>query len=274
MLPRFDFEFVEEPTSYHPGSFDVPFSLQRAFFAHRLLRMHFSQQMSLPDVKYQRVHTSEEDPPASVKGEALTVELSNNPYARRSSLGTVILCAVTAALAVSLTVVSTLYIQDIRHNNPAPLPLLTCGNTIHEARQAGCPFDRLTKAWLPAECSRKYEEEFLEYPASRLNMTDGWKYYEDTPDRAEVTDEDMALYAETRPMGDMSWVSTTRMHLAHCAFVLMRRANADETGVRLDKTSDFASHAKHCLSMLLASAMKAPDIDIVQSEGQVGFGAC
>lgn len=230
--------------------------------------------MSLPDVKYRRVHTSEEEPPAYVKGEALTAEPSNNPFTGRSSWGTVIICAIAMTLAVSLTIVSTLYIQEIQYDTSAPLPLLTCGTTIYEARQAGCSFDRLTKAWLPAECSRKYEKEFLEYPVSKLNMTAGWTYYEDTPDRPEVTDEDMALYAETRPMGDMSWVSTTRMHLAHCAFVLMRRADADETGVRLDKTSEFASHAKHCLSMLLTSAMKAPDIDIVQSEGQVGFGAC
>lgn len=238
--------------------------------------MHFFRQMSLLDVKYERVHTSDEDPLSygKGKGEAPTTDLLNNHFLGRSSWGIAILCVVTTTLAVSLTIVSTLYIQEIQYDTSAPVPLLTCGTTIHEAKQAGCSFDRLTKAWLPAECSRKYEEEFVEYPASRLNMTDGWRYYEDTPGRPEVTDEDMALYAETRPMGDMTWVSTTRMHLAHCAFVLMRRADADETGVRLDKTSEFASHAKHCLSMLLTSAMKAPDIDIVQSEGQVGFGAC
>lgn len=236
--------------------------------------MHLFRQMSLPYVKYQRIHSSEDGPPAYVKEDAIPIEQLENSLSRRAIWRTATLYVVITALAVSLTIMSTLYIQQIRHNKPVPLPLLTCGTTIDEAKRAGCSFDRLTKAWLPAECSRKYETDFLDYPTTRLNMTVGWQYYEDTADRPEISDEDMALYAETRPMGGMSWVSTTRMHLAHCAFVLMRRADADETEARLDKTSEFASHAKHCLSMLLSSAMKAPDIDHVQSEGQVGFGAC
>lgn len=178
---------------------------------------------------------------------------------------------IITALAVSLTTISTLYIR-LQHKH-AVLPLLTCGTSVAEAEQAGCSFDRLTKAWLPAECSRKYEREFLEYPAAQLNMSQ-WRYYEDASAQVEITDAEMAIYAETKASGEMSWVSTTRMHLAHCAFVMMRRADAYDTGKRMDHTTEFATHAKHCLSMLLHAAMKAPDIDIVQSKGEVGFGAC
>ncbi|KAI0107897.1 hypothetical protein GGR51DRAFT_548347 [Nemania sp. FL0031] len=145
----------------------------------------------------------------------------------------------------------------------------------HESKNAGCTFDRLTKAWLPAQCPRYYEEEYIQFPAT-LNLTNitGWHYWEDHATTKEITDEEMAFFAETRPVGDMSWVSTNRMHLAHCAFVLMRRADAEEAGERMDATSEYIPHMKHCLQMLLNAAMKAPGIDKPLAEGQVGFGAC
>ncbi|KAH7323277.1 hypothetical protein B0I35DRAFT_510442 [Stachybotrys elegans] len=141
-----------------------------------------------------------------------------------------------------------------------------------EAQDRNCSFDRLTKAWLPAECPRYYETEFLQLPTA-INIS-SWQYWEDFAATKEVTDAEMAIFAETKPQHAQTWVSTTRMHLAHCVYVLMRQADAYAAGERLDWTSKDVPHAKHCLQMLLDTAMTAPDIDTAIARGEVGFGAC
>lgn len=239
--------------------------------------MHFFDQFSLPYPKYQRLTPLEEDSTCDKDEDVMHARRLGERYGRQPRWrATAAVYAVMAALVTYLTIISTLYIQHMQQQeNYSPRPLLTCGTTVHEAMNAGCTFDRLTKAWLPAACSRKYEDEFLDYPVTQLNMTTPWQYYEDTSSaRVEITDYDMALYAETRPAGAMSWASTPRMHLAHCAFVLMRRVDAEETGARVDKTTAFAPHMKHCLTNLLRAAMDSPHIDKVIATGQAGFGAC
>ncbi|KAI0104299.1 hypothetical protein GGR51DRAFT_522264 [Nemania sp. FL0031] len=151
-------------------------------------------------------------------------------------------------------------------------PLYTCGNSIEQANQKGCSFDVLTKTWLPAACSRHYEHEFADFPAT-LNMTE-WKYWTDLTTEEEITDEDMAVFAETKPRGQVSWVSTMRMHLAHCAFGLMRRSAALDAGERLDLATAPLDHTQHCIELLLEAAMRAPGIDESMAQGKVIFGAC
>ncbi|KAI1355532.1 hypothetical protein F5Y01DRAFT_310973 [Xylaria sp. FL0043] len=183
---------------------------------------------------------------------------------------TIIVSIIILVLTVSLIIVSTLYINLLRQH--APRPLLTCGKSIEEAREAGCSFDRLTKTWLPSTCSRDYEEQFLQYP-STLNISE-WKYWSDLSAAQEITDDDMAVFAETKSRVAASWVSTMRMHLAHCAFGLMRRSDMLETGDRIDLALAPLDHAHHCIRMLLDTAMRAPGIDAPIAQGGVIFGAC
>lgn len=183
----------------------------------------------------------------------------------------VIVTIIIAVLAVSLITVSTLYVRLLHQN--APRPLLTCGKSIKEAKQAGCSFDRLTKTWLPAACPRRYEEQFVQYPSMRLNMTE-WKYWTDLNTTEEITDDDMALFAETKHRGEVSWVSTLRMHIAHCAFGLMRRSDLTDAGERIDLATAPLDHTHHCIEMLLDAAMRAPGIDVPLAQGKVIFGAC
>ncbi|KAI1114941.1 hypothetical protein F5Y14DRAFT_461041 [Nemania sp. NC0429] len=235
--------------------------------------MNLFEKIRIPQARYQSVHLSEEESLTEDDHEYLLQKHILRASLNRPKWRSIIIYTAIAALAVSFITISTLYLQLLHQH--APRPQLLCGTSIAEAREAGCTFDRLTKAWLPAECPRYYEEEYLRYP-STLNMTNltSWHYWEDRATTKEITDQEMAVFAETRPLHDMSWVSTNRMHLAHCAFVLMRRADAEEAGERMDATTEYIPHMKHCLQMLLDAAMKAPGIDRPLAEGQVGFGAC
>ncbi|KAI0192335.1 hypothetical protein EV127DRAFT_468917 [Xylaria flabelliformis] len=220
-------------------------------------------------MKYHRLRLSEE------KEEKLCAD--NNEYDEEQSKGLVsrtiiVRVAILAiiALAVSLITVSTLYIQLLRQH--APRPLLTCGESVEEAQQAGCSFDRLTKTWLPAACPRRYEEQFVQYP-SKLNMSE-WRYWTDLSATEEITDDDMALLAETKARSTASWVSTLRMHIAHCAFGLMRRSDLSDAGERIDLATAPLDHTHHCIELLLEAAMRAPGIDVPLAQGSVIFGAC
>ncbi|TRX92274.1 hypothetical protein FHL15_006889 [Xylaria flabelliformis] len=220
-------------------------------------------------MRYHRLRLSEE------KEEKLCAE--NDEYAGEQSKGlasrtNIVRVAILAiiALAVSLITVSTLYIQLLRQH--APRPLLTCGESVEEAQQAGCSFDRLTKTWLPAACPRHYEEQFVQYP-SKLNISE-WKYWTDLSATEEITDDDMALLAETKARSTASWVSTLRMHIAHCAFGLMRRSDLSDAGERIDLATAPLDHTHHCIELLLEAAMLAPGIDAPLAQGSVIFGAC
>ncbi|KAH8157228.1 hypothetical protein CIB48_g11020 [Xylaria polymorpha] len=225
--------------------------------------MGFPVYLRMPQIKYHRLRPSEE--------KSCT---ENNEYApeqsKRVTIRTIIVTIIIIALVVLLITVSTLYAQLLGHR--APRPLLTCGKSIEEAKQAGCSFDRLTKTWLPAACPRDYEEQFVHY-ASTLNITE-WKYWTDLSATEEITDDDMALFAETKSRHETSWVSTLRMHIAHCAFGLMRRSDLLDAGERIDLATAPLDHTRHCIELLLEAAMRAPGIDEPLAQGKVIFGAC
>ncbi|KAI8628053.1 hypothetical protein F5Y19DRAFT_439400 [Xylariaceae sp. FL1651] len=225
--------------------------------------MRFLVGFWIPRIIYHRVPLSGEKPHAE------NDEYVEEP-SKRLAWHNIITYTAIIMLAVSLVTISTLYIQLLHQH--APRPLLTCGTSIEGARRAGCSFDRLTKTWLPAACPRYYEQEFVQFP-STANITE-WKYWTDLTATKEITDEDMAGFAETRPRQGNSWVSTMRMHLAHCAFGLMRRSSALDAGERIDLATVPLDHTNHCIELLLQAAMHAPGIDAPLAKGNVIFGAC
>ncbi|GAP92932.1 putative udp-glc gal endoplasmic reticulum nucleotide sugar transporter [Rosellinia necatrix] len=225
--------------------------------------MRFLAFLRGPPTGYHGLRLSEEK--ASTENEEYSEEQSKRP-----AFSTIIVTIIIIALAVSLVTVSVLYVQLLRQL--APRPLLTCGKSVEEAQRAGCSFDRLTKTWLPAACPRDYEEEFVRYP-TQLNITE-WKYWTDLSTTEEITDDSMAVFAETKSRNAPSWVSTLRMHIAHCAFGLKRRSDSLDAGGRLDLATSPLDHTHHCLDMLLEAAMRAPGIDVPLAQGKVIFGAC
>ncbi|KAI0976645.1 hypothetical protein F4678DRAFT_414004 [Xylaria arbuscula] len=225
--------------------------------------MRFSEYFRASSPRYRRLSLSKDK--SLAKSDKDTGE-----HPTRLSIGTILISIVVVALSVSLITVSILYVRLLHQH--APRPLLTCGESIKEAQEAGCTFDRLTKTWLPNACSRHYEQQFLEYP-STLNITE-WKYWTDISATEEITDDDMAVFAETKSRHESSWVSTMRMHLSHCAFGLKRRSDMLEAGERIDLALAPLEHAHHCIGMLLDTAMRAPGIDVPIAQGGVIFGAC
>ncbi|KAI0147241.1 hypothetical protein GGR57DRAFT_477619 [Xylariaceae sp. FL1272] len=193
------------------------------------------------------------------------------PTRRCSCRKTLMVSGIILALTIGLVTVSTLY-RRLLSAHEAPRTRLTCGHSLKEAHEAGCSFDRLTKSWLNPGCPRPYDDEFVDYP-KLLNMSSGWRYWTDTSQTQEITDEDMALSAE-KPQNETKWVGTARMHLAHCAFGLLRRVDAHHAGARLDYATVHLDHAKHCIRLLLESAMLAPGLDVPVAQGTAILGAC
>ncbi|KXH48796.1 hypothetical protein CSIM01_13682 [Colletotrichum simmondsii] len=145
---------------------------------------------------------------------------------------------------------------------------LSCGSSVAEAQQAGCTFDALAKAWLPAACPRYGLAEF-EAAAGATHNQSRWRYWRDQAGEEELSMEDLASLGRSE-----KWWGTEREHLTHCAWMLVRKARAFADGGRVDKlTADF-DHSKHCTMLLLWRALQAEGIDEMDTSGNVVFGGC
>ncbi|KAI1120128.1 hypothetical protein F5Y10DRAFT_273385 [Nemania abortiva] len=222
-----------------------------------------------PNIKYHRFDTLEENACNEKYEDAgEDQKFSCSHTSPCTSIPYYLFMLILVGIAIGLLAIYTIGTPQTR----ASQTLLTCGSSIDEAKRGGCSFDVLTKTWLPEACPRYYEQEFADFP-STLNMTE-WKYWTDLTTTEEITDETMAVFAETKPRGQVSWVSTMRMHLAHCAFGLMRRSAALDAGERVDLATAPLDHTQHCIELLLDAAMRAPGIDAPLAQGKVIFGAC
>ncbi|KAK1469606.1 hypothetical protein CMEL01_01373 [Colletotrichum melonis] len=138
---------------------------------------------------------------------------------------------------------------------------------VAEAQQAGCTFDALAKAWLPAVCPRYGLAEFE--AAGAAHNQSRWRYWRDQAGEEELSMEDLASLGRSE-----KWWGTEREHLTHCAWMLVRKARAFADGGRVDKlTADF-DHSKHCTMLLLWRALQAEGIDEMDTSGNVVFGGC
>ena len=172
----------------------------------------------------------------------------------------------SAALSLALVVVTVLYI-DLLHRTASP-PSLTCGNTVADAEAAGCTFDILTKAWLPAECDRHGTSNYLKIAAWN---NDSWPYWADKDGTREVDVAEMARMAES---GGGEWWVTEREYLAYCAWINIRMAHGVSTGSRFDRITRDYEHSRHCTALLLQWAWQAPGLDDIKARGRSVFGSC
>ncbi|KXX77727.1 hypothetical protein MMYC01_204872 [Madurella mycetomatis] len=174
------------------------------------------------------------------------------------------------ALAVALTVVTTMHLRLVRET--APRKEVNCGNSMEEALENGCSFDELSKAWLPPACPRYGTNEFLESAAELNNGS--WQYWTGPDGAVELTYEEMSKRIENNPGERWSWAGTDREHMAHCAWLIIRLAHAYDTGARVDMLTANFQHTKHCTLMMLERAMSAPYLDEKITRGDVVFGYC
>jgi len=140
-----------------------------------------------------------------------------------------------------------------------------CGSSVEEAASNNCTFDPLSDLWLPQECSRAYNEEYV-------NFKDGapWRYWADEEGHFEIFNR--SSYVD----GQHYW-STEEDHLVHCAFMILRFADTLETGVGfgLDGRKTLTEHMSHCTNALLRAALTGgADLDFINTETKSGIGSC
>jgi hypothetical protein len=116
--------------------------------------------------------------------------------------------------------------------------------------------------WLPSACSQAYTSEFLQY-----SDTDSWNYWAD-----ENGTEPLPDLSSLSP-GQKYW-TTNGEHMAHCAFMLVRLADALNSGKKLDKMTRHFEHSKHCAMMLLDASKESFAWNSIRSWGEVRVGSC
>lgn len=157
---------------------------------------------------------------------------------------------------------STVFQSHVGTAYVSPLANLTCGNTIESAMLHNCTFDQVTDQWLPLECSRVGLDDFLAYSGHGTP----WRYWTDQAGEREFFD----LSTHHGP-----YYTTEKEHMAHCAFMLIRVADAyAHPEIRLDERTADYHHTKHCAMMLLKAALNSPTTDVINSYGKVVTGTC
>lgn len=119
--------------------------------------------------------------------------------------------------------------------NPA---FVSCGQSIAEARAAGCEYEVLSGAWMPPAClDPELNEEF--------RQIHDWKYYADA-DRQEEIPEPMLAEREGE---EGAYYTTQRWHVIHCAYQWRKLHRAWESGRAVElgahALGDF-NHTIHC----------------------------
>ncbi|KAJ5055174.1 hypothetical protein J3E72DRAFT_175452, partial [Bipolaris maydis] len=137
-----------------------------------------------------------------------------------------------------------------------------CGNSIEDAIAKGCSYDPLTLTWLPKPCSREGAADF-----ATANNGNSFYYYTDRHKTSKILDLGSRL-------GTNIYWSTAGEHLAHCAFIIIRKAAAEENNEPLDHLSSSFHHTRHCALMLLEAARYSPHFDQINTVGNITLGSC
>ncbi len=130
-----------------------------------------------------------------------------------------------------------------------------CGTSREEAISLGCSFDQLTATWLPASCSRKWEDEFLN--------TTGMGYYTEIHGTEAVDFSKLEF--------NTTYHSNRVHHVAHCLYMFLRLG---DKGTPLDGMTLDPHHQKHCVSLILREMEYSPRANIVKDPGHIKPGTC
>ena len=172
------------------------------------------------------------------------------------------LCYTLAAtLILTSTTIFFLYISSANASTSELTPTSTsaCGDTVTAAKAAGCTFDLLSHLWLPPQCLRDRNAEFMAYSGSRP-----WQYWSDADGLHPIKLAEQ-LY------GTGYW-STEKEHLAHCAFTLLRTSDYLRDGGRWERKVTSPGHFEHCVRFLLNRTEASPTLNQVMAFGRLAFG--
>ena len=121
---------------------------------------------------------------------------------------------------------------------PATLLRRPCGNSSAEAKSLGCEFDVISFCWLPEEClDRELTEEF--------RQAGDWRYYTDLNKTSQISEEEFGNNEKTVFL-------TNELHVAHCAFDLMKFHRALANGRKIHSEQRL-SHTHHCSHAIRSS---------------------
>jgi hypothetical protein len=132
-----------------------------------------------------------------------------------------------------------------------------CGKSREEAISHGCSFDPISTTWLPASCSRKWTEEFL-------NVSGVGFYAADGSDAHEID-------LSAQPINSTYLISRGQ-HVAHCLYLFLRMIDAPK-GVPTTIASS-SSHRDHCARMIIQESTFSPYYNVVGDAGRVKLGTC
>jgi hypothetical protein len=130
-----------------------------------------------------------------------------------------------------------------------------CGTSREEAISRGCTFDQLTATWLPASCSRKWEDEFLN--------TTGVGYYTEEHGKQPVDFSELPF--------NTTYHTNRVHHVAHCLFMFLRLGDRES---RLDGMTLSSRHQMHCINLILREMEYSPRANIVKDPGHIKAGTC
>ncbi|KAH8175180.1 hypothetical protein LIA77_03598 [Sarocladium implicatum] len=155
---------------------------------------------------------------------------------QRPSLAYRLFQLMTIMLLASTTILVILYsmtfksLADCRKFTNTNSGLLTCGESVAEAKGMGCDFDLLAKAWLPAACPRHGLADFTASVRTALmgignpNGNDNgdksevnqWRYYSAKHNGRGISIDELAAMADHLHNDTQYW-TTRREHSVHCA---------------------------------------------------------
>ncbi|KAI1363133.1 hypothetical protein F5Y08DRAFT_310299 [Xylaria arbuscula] len=171
-------------------------------------------------------------------GEQLPSEIpwkNNNPPHHRAIVRLSVI--VTTLLTVSLAATALILVSK-----PTPKNLeeeISCGHTPAEARDAGCIFEPMMSAWVPAQCS------FPELIDDNAGTFENWLFFSDETIRKPIT----GLELEGVRVGNYTKVFSSHgtAHDLHCLYAWRKLNLAVETGAKLiDTKSRSLHHTTHC----------------------------
>lgn len=149
-------------------------------------------------------------------------------------LGVIITTLLTISLAATALILAS---------KPTPRSLekglISCGHTPTEARNAGCVFEPMMSAWVPAQCS------FPELIDDNAGTFENWSFFSDEAVKDPIT----GLELDGLRVGNYTKVFSSHgtAHDLHCLYAWRKLNLAIEIGAKLiDTKSRSLHHTTHC----------------------------
>ncbi|KAL7940079.1 hypothetical protein V8C42DRAFT_338616 [Trichoderma barbatum] len=216
--------------------------------------------------EYQKMSDGEDD--------STTVEAGKNQihWSMQLPLTWLLIALLSMALVISLG----FNLTRVQYQTNAQLnrqERISCGDTLEDAMRKGCVWDELTNAWMPMECPRAGEAEYIA-ASGNIDPTKSWIVYKDRNGTIPV-DRSLMVNQSSDPFGGlMGWWTTEGQHVAHCLYILQRLAYVVHTEDRRDFMVGNINHTTHCIKSLFHMAQMSPTWGNIIGKGQSAIGYC